>query len=167
MSFSLCDKQGLAGVNFPCGGLCSCRAGTLGALGLQQVLLQAQSTGSRVVAPRFEFAPRHVGYSWTGSNPCLLDGQNNSSPLSHQDFFREVACSYPILCPGGTGWGWGVGQALTSLCTSLKPLPSCLPSTFHFTLCPSSLRTLTISSERKKVPQAPSLGQGFINLLPC
>ena len=59
------------------------------------------------------------------------------------------------LCPRGTGWGWG--WARPDIAVHQLEASPILPS-FHIpfsTLCPSSLRTLTISSERKKVPQAP------------
>ena len=110
-----------------------------------------QSTGSRVVAPRLRCSEACGIFLDQGLNPCLLDEQADSSPLSHQDFFQEVACSYPPCV-----------QVASVHQLEASPI---LPS-FHIpfsTLCSSSLRTLTISSERKKFPQAPTQDKGSLS----
>ena len=115
MGFSLCDKQGLAvcgllilGAPLVAGQeLWGTRASAGAAPGLQ-------STGSRVVAPRLS-CPEACGiFLNRGSNPCLLDGQADSSPVSHQHFLQEVACSCP-LCVQVDGVGMQAGQACISV----------------------------------------------------
>ena len=144
MGFSFCDKQGLAvrGLLISVASLVAGQElwGTRASAGAAHGL---QSTGSRIVAPRLRCSEACGIFLDRGLNPCLLDGQADSSPLSHQDFFQEAACSYPPCV-----------QVASVHQLEASPI---LPS-FHIpfsTLCPSSLRTLTISSKRKKVPQAP------------